>query len=128
MTYYGKEKENHAGSHVRYCSGGQWYEGTLIEPVNYQIVATKENLPAILSTHTYVKPDERDVRRAEENVGSGKYTNHDLILLMRNLSPNGVYRVSEVDSVEITDAYDVTEEEAGKLAKELAEKYSNNPE
>lgn len=119
MIYHGKEKENHRGSHVKYFHNGKWHEGTLLEPVEYQVVVTKENPPAILSTHTYVKPDERGVRRAEENVGSGKYTNHDLILLMRNLSPDGVYRVSEVDSVEITDAHDITEEEADSIIERL---------
>lgn len=125
MTYYGNEKENHVGSHVRYYHHSQWYEGTLLEPVKYQFVITKENPPAILSTHTYVKPDEKDVKKAEENVGKGKYSKHDLIILLQNLQPNGTYRISEVDSVEITDAYDITEEDAEKIVKELTEKLNS---
>lgn len=52
MIYRGKEKVNHQGSHVRYYHCGEWKEGTLLEPVNYQIVVTLENPPAVLSCTT----------------------------------------------------------------------------
>lgn len=50
MTYHGNETENHVGSRVRYFHGGKWKEGTLLAPVNYQIVTTKEYGSEILST------------------------------------------------------------------------------
>ena len=78
MIYHGNEKENHRGSHVKYYHGGKWREGTLLEPVNYQIVVTKENPLAVLSTHTYVIPTKC---------------------------------ITEVESVEITDVDDITQEE-----------------
>ena len=56
MIYHGNEKENHRGSHVKYFHSRKWHEGTLLEPVNYQIVVTKENPLAVLSTHTYNNP------------------------------------------------------------------------
>lgn len=117
MIYHGNEKENHMGSHVKYCHCGKWYEGTLLEPVNYQIVVTKENPPAILSTHTYVTPDHEDVVDARLRVANGNYTEDDLKLLMQYLNPAN--RVTEVESVEITDADDITQEEADKIIEQL---------
>ena len=78
MIYHGKEKENHRGSHVKYFHCGKWHEGTLLEPVNYQFVVTKENPPAILSTHTPVKPREEDVEKAKSAVLNGTFTDEDL--------------------------------------------------
>lgn len=101
MIYHGNEKENHRGSHVKYCHGGKWREGTLLEPVNYQIVVTKENPPAVLSTHTYVPPDNKDVVEARKNVANGNYTEDDLKTLMQYLNPTK--RITEVESVIITD-------------------------
>ena len=109
MIYHGNEKENHKGSHVKYCRGGKWYEGTLLEPVNYQIVVTKENPPAVLSTHTYVPPDNKDVVEARMKVANGNYTKDDLKILVQYLNP--IKRITEVESVEITDIDDVTQEE-----------------
>ena len=117
MIYHGNEKENHRGSHVRYYHCGKWHEGTLLEPVNYQFVVTKENPPAILSTHTYAKPREEEVKNAEGNVIMGEYTEDDLKILMQHISPGN--RVTEVASVEITDAYDITQKEADEILKKL---------
>ena len=117
MIYHGKEKENHRGSHIKYCHCGKWHEGTLLEPVNYQFVVTKENPPAILSTHTYVSPDRKDVEDAMLNAANGNYTEDDLRLLMQYLNPAN--RVTEVESVEITDADDITQEEADKIIEQL---------
>ena len=113
MIYYGKEKENHRGSHVKYYHCGKWHEGTLLEPVNYQFVVTKENPPAILSA----VPDHEDVLLVRMKVASGNYTEDDLKLLMRYLNPAN--RVTEVESVEITDADDITREEADKIIEQL---------
>jgi len=117
MIYHGNEKENHRGSHVKYCHCGKWHEGTLLEPVNYQFVVTKENPPAILSTHTYVSPDRKDVEDARMKVTNGNYTEDDLKLLMQYLNPSN--RIPEVESVEITDADDITQEEADKIIEQL---------
>ena len=117
MIYHGNEKENHRGSHVKYCHCGKWHEGTLLEPVNYQFVVTKENPPATLSTHTYVTPDHEDVVDARLKVANGNYTEDDLKLLMQYLNPAN--RVTEVESVEITDADDITQEEADKIIEKL---------
>ena len=117
MVYHGNEKENHRGSHVKYCHCGKWHEGTLLEPVNYQFVVTKENPPAILSTHTYVSPDRKDVEDARMKVTNGNYTEDDLKLLMQYLNPSN--RIPEVESVEITDADDITQEEADKIIEQL---------
>ena len=113
MIYHGKEKENHRGSHVKYYHCGKWHEGTLLEPVNYQFVVTKENPPAVLSTHTYATPDHEDVVHARLKVADGDYTEEDLKLLMQSLSPAN--RIAEVESVEITDADDITQEEADSI-------------
>lgn len=113
MVYHGHEKENHVGSHVKYYHCGKWHEGTLLEPVNYQSVVTKENPPAVLSTHTYTKPSEEDVKEAEGKVASGVYTKEDLMVLMADLGVGKM--VSEVESVIITDAYDLTQEEVDKI-------------
>ena len=117
MIYHGKEKENHRGSHVKYFNCGKWHEGTLLEPVNYQIVVTKENPPAVLSTHTYVTPDHEDVLDARMRVANGDYTEDDLKLLMQYICPAN--RVTEVESVEITDADDITQEEADSIIERL---------
>ena len=120
MIYHGNEKENHRGSHVKYYHCGKWYEGTLLEPVNYQIVVTKENPPAVLSTHTYVTPDQKDVADARMRVASGDYTEDDLNLLMQCLNPAN--RITEVESVKITEADDITQEEADKIIEQLLKK------
>ena len=113
MIYYGKEKENHRGSHVKYFHCNKWHEGTLLEPVNYQIVVTKENPPAILSTHTPLKPSYEDVENAKAAVADGTFTDEDLKVLSMHL---GNYdSMMEVDSVEITEANDITQEEADKI-------------
>lgn len=117
MIYHGNEKENHRGSHVKYCHGGKWYEGTLLEPVNYQIVVTKENPPAVLSTHTYVTPDNEDVVDARMKIANGNYTEDDLNILIQYLNPSK--RATEVESVQITDADDITQEEADKIIEQL---------
>lgn len=124
MIYHGKEKENHRGSHVRYYHCGEWHEGTLLEPVNYQFVVTKENPPAILSTKPYeVAPRDIDVERAKNAVNDGTYTADDLRVLSAYI---GKYdRISEVESVEITEADDITQEEADRVIEELKEKYLN---
>jgi len=108
MIYHGKEKENHRGSHVRYFHCGKWHEGTLLEPVNYQFVVTKENPPAILSTHTPVKPSEEDVEKAKAAVLDGTFTDEDLKVFRKP-------ELMEVESVEITEANDITQEEADKI-------------
>lgn len=108
MIYHGKEKENHRGSHVRYFHCGKWYEGTLLEPVNYQFVVTKENPPAILSTHTPVKPSGEDVEKAKAAVLDGTFTDEDLKVFRKP-------ELMEVESVEITEANDITQEEADKI-------------
>ena len=128
MIYHGNEPENHRGSHVKYCHCGKWHEGTLLEPVNYQIVVTKENPPAVLSTHTYISPDEQEIKDAENRVGSGKYTQEDLVLLLQNFSCKNYYghRISEVESVEITDADDITQEEADEIIEEHKKKFLSN--
>ena len=113
MIYYGKEKENHRGSHVKYFHCNKWHEGTLLEPVNYQIVVTKENPPAILSTHSPSKPSNEDVENAKAAVADGTFTDEDLKVLSMHL---GNYdSMMEVDSVEITEANDITQEEADKI-------------
>ena len=117
MIYHGKEKENHRGSHVKYCHCGKWLEGTLLEPVNYQIVVTKENPPVVLSAHAHVTPDQKDVADARMRVASGDYTEDDLNLLMQHLNPSK--RATEVESVKITEADDITQEEADKIIKQL---------
>jgi hypothetical protein len=117
MIYHGKEKENHRGSHVKYYHCGKWHEGTLLEPVNYQFVVTKENSPTILSTHTHVIPDYDDVLEARMNVADNKYTEDDLKILMQFISPFN--RITEVESVEITDANDITQEEADSIIERL---------
>ena len=124
MIYHGNEPENHRGSHVKYYSSGKWHEGTLLEPVNYQIVVTKENPPVILSTHTYTRPDEKEIKDAEERVGSGKYTEKDLALLSQKFSCSS--RISEVESVEITNAYDITQEEADEIIEKYKKKDLSN--
>jgi hypothetical protein len=78
---------------------------------------TKENPPAILSTHTYVAPDRKDVEDARLKVANGNYTEDDLKLLMQYLNPAN--RATEVESVEITDADDITQEEADKIIEQL---------
>ena len=108
MIYHGKEKENHRGSHVKYFHCGKWHEGTLLEPVNYQFVVTKENPPAILSTHTPVKPREEDVEKAKAAVLDGTFTDEDLKVFRKP-------ELMEVESVEITEADDITQEEADKI-------------
>lgn len=117
MVYHGKEKENHRGSHVRYCYCGKWHEGTLLEPVIYQFVVTKENPPAILSTHTHVTPDHEEVKEARMNIAKGEYTEKDLNILMKWITP--ARRDTEVESVEITDADDITQEEADSIIERL---------
>lgn len=74
MVSHGNEKENHRGSHVKYCHCGKWHEGTLLEPVNYQFAVTKENPPVILSMHTYVTQDHEDVVDARLKVANGNHT------------------------------------------------------
>ena len=108
MIYHGKDKENHRGSHVKYFHCGKWHEGTLLEPVNYQFVVTKENPPAILSTHTPVKPREEDVEKAKAAVLDGTFTDEDLKVFRKP-------EIMEVESVEITEADDITQEEADKI-------------
>ena len=120
MIYHGNEKENHRGSHVKYYHCGEWLEGTLLEPVNYQIVVTKENPPAVLSTHTYVIPDNEDVVDARMKVANGNYTEDDLNLLMQCLNPAN--RITEVESVKITEADDITQKEADKIIEQLLKK------
>ena len=120
MIYHGNEKENHRGSHVKYYHCGKWHEGTLLEPVNYQIVVTKENPPAVLSTHTYVTPDNEDVVDARMKVANGNYTEDDLNILMQHLNPSK--NVTEVESVKITEADDITQKEAGKIIEQLLKK------
>ena len=120
MIYHGNEKENHRGSHVKYCHCGKWHEGTLLEPVNYQIVVTKENPPAVLSTHTYVTPDNEDVVDARMKVANGNYTEDDLNLLMQCLNPTN--HITEVESVKITEADDITQGEADKIIEQLLKK------
>lgn len=124
MIYHGKEKENHRGSHVKYYHCGKWHEGTLLEPVDYQIVVTKENPPAILSTHTDAIPDLEDVLDARMKVANGDYTEDDLKLLMQYLNPAS--RITEVESVEITDADDITQEEADKIIEQLLKEREND--
>lgn len=51
------------------------------------------------------------------DVNYGDYTEDDLKLLMQYLNPAN--RVSEVESVEITDADDITQEEADKIIEQL---------
>ena len=124
MIYHGNEPENHRGSHVKYCHCGKWHEGTLLEPVNYQIVVTKENPPAVLSTHTYVTPDREDVVDVRLKVANGNFTEDNLKLLMQYLNPAN--RVTEVESVEITDADDITQEEADEIIEKYKKKYLSN--
>ena len=120
MIYRGKEKENHRGSHVRYYHCGKWHEGTLLEPVNYQIVVTKENPPAVLSCTEDSVPSEEDFLKARERVHRGEYDENDLATL--SACVGGRFK-SEVESVEITEANDISQEEADKIIEELKEKY-----
>ncbi len=120
MIYRGKEKENHRGSHVRYYHCGKWHEGTLLEPVNYQIVVTKENPPAVLSCTEGSIPSEEDLSKAIEHVHRREYDENDLAVLSAYV---GVRFKSEVESVEITEANDISQEEADKIIEELKEKY-----
>lgn len=120
MIYRGKEKENHRGSHVRYYHCGKWHEGTLLEPVNYQIVVTKENPPAVLSCTEDSVPSEEDFLKARERVHRGEYDENDLAAL--SACVGGRFK-SEVESVEITEANDISQEEADKIIEELKEKY-----
>ena len=120
MIYHGTEKENHRGSHVKYYHCGKWHEGTLLEPVNYQVVVTKENPPAILSTTSIFFPEDDDrYEKAVENVKNGTYSIDDLNRLKLKLIGGG----TEVESVEITDAWDITQEEADEILKMYVEKY-----
>ena len=121
MIYYGKEKENHRGSHVKYFHCNKWHEGTLLEPVNYQIVVTKENPPAILSTHSPAKPSNEDVEKAKAAVADGTFTDEDLKVLSMHLGNNG-----SVDSVEITEANDITQEEADKIIEVYSKRLQEN--
>ena len=109
---------------MKYYHCGKWHEGTLLEPVNYQFVVTKENPPAILSTQLYeATPRDSDVERAKSAVNDGTYTADDLRVLSAYI---GKYdRISEVDSVKITEANDITQEEADRIIGELKEKYLN---
>ena len=52
-----------------------------------------------------------------DKVANGNYTEDDLKLLMQYLNPAN--RVTEVESVEITDADDITQEEADKIIEQL---------
>ncbi len=124
MIYHGKEKENHRGSHVRYCSGNKWFEGTLLEPVNYQIIITKEHGPVILSCHTPANVSGDEARKAAYAVAFGRYDNSDLGTLQRFIDQerSGSCKVSEVESVTITDANDISEEEAKALIDEYIKK------
>lgn len=117
MIYRGQEKENHRGSHVRYYHCGEWHEGTLLEPVNYQIIITKEHGPVILSCHTPVKVGGDEARKAAYAVAFSRYEDSDLDTLQRFIDQerSGACRVSEVESVTITDANDISEEEAKAL-------------
>lgn len=120
MIYRGKEKENHRGSHVRYYHCGRWHEGTLLEPVNYQIVVTKENPPAILSCTASSIVYNSDLDKAIRNVSNRAYTQKDLDILSEHL-PTPL--VPEVETVEITEANDITQEEADGIIESLKEKY-----
>ena len=120
MIYKGKEKENHRGSHVRYYHCGRWHEGTLLEPVNYQIVVTKENPPAVLSCTASSLAFDSDLDKAVRNVSNRAYTQKDLDILSEHL-PTPL--VPEVETVEITEANDITQEEADGILESLKEKY-----
>lgn len=124
MIYHGKEKENHRGSHVKYFHCNKWHEGTLLEPVNYQIVVTKENPPAILSTHSPSKPSNEDVEKAKAAVDDGTFTDEDLKVLSMHLGNYG--SMTEVDSVEITEANDITQEEADKIIEAYRKRLQEN--
>ena len=70
---------------------------------------TKENPPAVLSTHTYIIPDNKDIVESRMKVANGNYTKDDLKILVQYLNPTK--RITEVESVEITDINDITQEE-----------------
>ena len=70
---------------------------------------TKENPPAVLSTHTYVIPDNKDIVESRMKVANGNYTKDDLNILVQYLHPTKC--ITEVESVEITDIDDITQEE-----------------
>ena len=53
-------------------------------------------------------------------VANGDYTEDDLNLLMQCLKPAN--RITEVESVIITDADDITQEEADKIVEQLLKK------
>lgn len=99
MIYHGNEKENHSGSHVKYYHCGKWFEGTLLEPVNYQLVNTKEHGIAVLSCHTPFYPDECDYLKAVNHVQNGIYDVHDLEILKSKIGGMS----SEVKSVKIVE-------------------------
>ena len=122
MIYHGKEKENHRGSHVKYCHCGKWHEGTLLEPVNYQFVGVPLVLVVLGLDNGLIGAE--DVVDARMKVANGNYTEDDLKLLMQYLIPAN--HVTEVESVEITDADDITQEEADKIIEQLLKEREND--
>ena len=58
------------------------------------------------------------------NSANGNYTEDDLKLLMQYLIPAN--HVTEVESVEITDADDITQEEADKIIEQLLKEREND--
>lgn len=120
MIYRGHEKENHRGSKVRFFHAGKWHEGTLLEPVNYQIVVTREYPPVVLSCAKSQVPYGSELGGAMNHVATGNYTQADLDILARNLDTP---LCAETESVQITDANLINQEEADKILAEYKEKY-----
>lgn len=123
MIYRGFEKENHRGSHVVYYHCGKWHEGTLLEPVNYQIVVTKENPPAVLSCHDGERVTDEQAKEAAYRIALGHGDNRDFDILHRYHTDKDAPLCPEVESVSITEANDITQEEADALIEEYKKKY-----
>lgn len=123
MIYRGHEKENHRGSHVRYFHCGKWHEGTLLEPVNYQIVVTKEYPPAVLSCTEGGGVSAEKEREAAYRIALGRESNEDYDIIHQYSIEKNAPLCPEVESVTITDANDITQEEADALIEEYMKKY-----
>ena len=121
MIYRGKEKENHRGSLVKYQSGGKQYVGILLEPVNYQIVVTKEHGLCVLSAGgpSEIREQTEEVKTAFEKVYTGDATEDDYYAIKEWLNNRNI---REVESVVIYDADLITDEEAEECLLKLTEK------
>ena len=121
MIYRGKEAENHRGSTVRYMRyDGNYRVGILLEPVNYQIVVTKEHGCEVLSTEKNIPYISQETLLTLASVAThNKFTNYEVEKIRE--WANNPY-ISEVESVEIWDGHGISDEEAEELLLKLSEK------